>query len=119
VISRSDDDNTEEEEYVSCFLEWPGLDPDCKRMLDDETKMLSHRERKMGNTAVPIFQQGVNEDPELFIEARAKVTAALYATLEAIVQFDTRLGNILYFTNGQGKRKPTREGGRRKRVHME
>jgi len=40
--SCSDDDDTEDEEYVSGFLEWLGLDPDCKRMMDDETKMLAH-----------------------------------------------------------------------------
>jgi len=70
---------------VSCFLEELGLDPNCKRMLDDETKMLAHQGRIMGNQAVPSFQQAVNEDPELFIEARAQVTAVLYARREAIV----------------------------------
>jgi hypothetical protein len=39
-------------------------------MLDDETKMLGHYKRKMVNNGVPIFQQAVNEDPELFIEAK-------------------------------------------------
>ena len=117
--SDDDDDDTEDEEYVSCFLEWLGLDPDCKRMLDDETKMLAHHERKMGNKAVPIFQQAVNEDPELFIEARAQITAAVYAMREAIVRFDTRLGNISYFASGQGKRKADKEGGKRKRVRKE
>jgi len=117
--SSDDDDGTEDEEYVSCFLEWLGLDPDCKRMLDDETKMLAHHERKMGNKAVPIFQQEVNEDPELFIEARAQVTAAVYAMHEGIVRFDTRLGNISYFARGQGKRKADTEGGKRKRVRKE
>jgi hypothetical protein len=85
---------------VSCFLEWLGLDPDCKRMMDDETKMLAHHERQMGNTAVPIFQQAVNVDPELITEARAQITAAIYAMCEAIVRFDTRLGNISYFASG-------------------
>jgi len=33
--SRSEDDHTEDEEYVSFFLEWLGLDPDSKRMMDD------------------------------------------------------------------------------------
>jgi hypothetical protein len=117
--SSSDDDDTEDEEYVSCFLEWLGLDPDCKRMMDDETKMLAHHERKMGNKAVPIFQQAVNEDPELFIEARAQITAAVYAMREAIVRFDTRLGNISYFASGQGKRKADTDGGKRKRVRKE
>jgi len=51
--SCSDDDNTEDDEYMSCFLEWVGLNPDCKRMLDDETKMFAHHRRKMGNKAVP------------------------------------------------------------------
>jgi hypothetical protein len=88
-------------------------------MLDNETKMLVHHERKMGNKAVPIFQQAVHEDPELFIEARAQLTAAIYTMREAIVQFDTRLGNISYFTSGQGKRKADTEGGKRNRVYKE
>ena len=88
-------------------------------MLDNETKMLAHHERKMGNKAVPIFQQAVNEDPELFTEARAQVTAAVYAMREAIVRFDTRLGNISYFASGQGKRKADTDGGKRKRVPKE
>jgi len=117
--SSSNDDDTEDEEYVSCFLEWLGLDPDCKRMMDDETKMLAHHERKMGNKAVPIFQQAVNEDPELFTEARSQITAAVYAMCEAIVRFDTRLGNISYFASGQGKRKADTDGGKRKRVRKE
>jgi len=117
--SSSNDDDTEDEEYVSCFLEWLGLDPDCKRMMDDETKMLAHHERKMGNKAVPIFQQAVNEDPELFTEARSQITAAVYAMCEAIVRFYTRLGNISYFASGQGKRKADTDGGKRKRVRKD
>jgi len=35
------------------------------------------------------------------------------------VQFDTQLGNILYFPSGQGIRKADKEGGRRNLVHME
>jgi len=53
------------------------------------------------------------------IEARAQVTAAMYVMREGIVPFDTRLGNISYFTSHQGKRKADTEGGRRKRVRME
>jgi hypothetical protein len=73
----------------------------------------------MGNKAVPIFQQAVNEDPELFTEARPQITAAVYAMREAIVRFDTRLGNIWYFASGQGKRKADTDGGKRKRVRKE
>jgi len=118
-ISRSDDDDTEDEEYVSCFLECLGLDPDCKRMMDDETKMLAHHERKMVIKAIPIFQQAVNEDPELFTEARAPITAAVDAMREAIVRFDTWLGNISYFASGQGKRKADTDDGKRKRMRKE
>jgi len=99
-ISSSDDDVTDDEEYVSCFLEWLGLHPDWKRIMDDETKMLAHHNRKIGNKAIPIFQQAVNQDPELFTEARAQITAAVYAMREVIVRFDTRLGNISYFASG-------------------
>jgi hypothetical protein len=117
--SSSDDDDTEDEEYISCFLEWLGLDPDCKRMLDDETKMLAHHERRMGNKAVPIFQQVVNEDAKLFRKARAQITTAVDAMREAIVRFDTRLSNISYFASGQGKRKADTDSVKRKRVHKE
>jgi len=117
--SSSDDDNTEDEEYVSCFLEWLGLDPDCKRMMYDETKMLAHHERAMANTAGPIFQQSVNKYPELFTEARAQITAAVNAMRQAIVRFDTRLGNISYFPSGQGKSKADTDGGKGNQVRKE
>jgi hypothetical protein len=117
--SSSNDDNTEDEKYVSCFLEWLSLDPDCKRMLDDEMKMLAHHVRKLGNKAIPIFQQAVNNDPELFTEARAQITAAVYAMCEVIVRVDTWLGNIAQFASGQGKRKADTDGGKRKRVCKE
>jgi hypothetical protein len=117
--SSSDEDYTEDEEYVGCSLKWLGLDPDCKRMMDDETKMLAHHERTMANKAVPIFQQAVNEAPKLFTEARTHITAGVYAMREAIVEFDTRLGNILYFACGQGKRKADTDCGKRKRVRKE
>jgi len=73
----------------------------------------------MGNKAVPIFQQAVNEDPELVTEARAQITAGVYAMREAIVRFDTRLRHISYFASGQGKRKADTEGGQTKRVRKE
>jgi len=117
--SSSEDDDNEDEEYVSCFLEWLGLDPDCKRMLDDETKMLAHHERQMRIKAIPIFQQAVNEDPELFMEARTQITAAVYTMREILVRFDTWLGNISYFACGQGKWEAGMEGDRRKRVCKE
>jgi hypothetical protein len=115
----SDDDDTEDEEYVICLLEWLGHDPDCNRMLDNETKVLAHHVRTMGNKAVPIFQQAVNEDPELFTEARAQITAAVYAIREAIVRVDTQLGNISYFASGQGKWKPDSDSCKRKQVRKE
>jgi hypothetical protein len=88
-------------------------------MMDDETKMLAHHERKMGNKAVPIFQQVVNEDTELFTVALAQITAGVYVMREAIVQLDTQLGNISYFASGQGQRKADTDGGKRKRVRKE
>jgi len=88
-------------------------------MLDDKTKMFSHHVRKIGNKAVPMFQQAVNEDPELLAEARAQITAAVYAMRGAIVRVDTRLGNISYFATGHGKWKVDTDGGNRKRVRKE
>jgi hypothetical protein len=115
----SDDDDTRDDEYVSCFLEWLGLDPDCKRIMDDKTKMLAHHERQIGNKAVPIFQHALSEDPELFTEARAQITAAVYGMHEVIVRFDTQLGNISYFASGQRKRKADTDGGKRKWLRKE
>jgi len=117
--SDDDDDNSEDEEHVCCFLLWLGLDLDCKRMLNDETKILGSHERKVGNEAVPVFQQAVSEDPELCIEAWAQSTAAVYVMREEIVQLNTRLGNILYFACGQGKWNADTDGGKRKRVRKE
>jgi len=117
--SSSDDDDTEDEEYMSWFLEWLGLDPNCKRMIDDETKMLAHHEKQMGNKAVPIFQQVVNQDPKLLAEARAQIPAAVYTMREAIVRFDTGLSIIFYLASGQGKRKSATDGGNRKQARKE
>jgi len=72
-------------------------------MLHNEMKMLPNHERKMRNKAIPIFQQAVNEYPELFTEAQAQITAAVYVMTEEIVPFDTRLGNISYFTSDERK----------------
>jgi len=87
-------------------------------MLDDETMMLAHYKRKMWSKAVPIFQQAVNEDPKLFIETRAQITAHMYAMREAIVRFDTPLGNISYSAS-QGNWKADTDCGKRKRVRKE
>jgi len=88
-------------------------------MLDDETKMLAHHARKIGNNALLIFQPAVNEDPGLFIEAQAQIAVAVYTICEAMVRLNIRLGNISYFATDKGKRKADMEGGRRKWMHQE
>lgn len=42
--SCSFDEDTEVAENLSCFLAWLGLDPHCKRTLDNEMKKLGHYE---------------------------------------------------------------------------
>jgi len=111
--SSFDNDDTEDEEYESCFLESLGHDLDRNRMLDDETNMLAHHKRTIGNKAIPFFQQALNEDPELFTEAWAQITAAVYAMRKAIVRFDTCLGNISYFAIAKRKKKADTDGGKR------
>jgi hypothetical protein len=74
--SRSDND-TKDEEYMSCFLEWLGLDPDCKRMMHHKTTMLAHHKRKMANQGITLFEHVVNNDLELCTEARPHITAAV------------------------------------------
>ena len=59
-------------------------------MFDAERRMLAHNDRSMGNQAVLTFQKVVQEDPKLFIATRAKITALVYAMLEAIVRLYTR-----------------------------
>jgi len=110
--SSDNDDGTEDDEYVNCILGRPGLHPGCKRMWDNETKMMTHHERTMGNTALPIFQQATNENPQPLIYAQALVMTASYAMHEAIVGFDSRLGNILHFSSFQERRKEDMAGGR-------
>ena len=113
------DDGTEDDEYIRCFVEWLVLHPDCKRMLDDETKMLAYYESKIGNTAVSIIRQAVNNDRELFIEAWAQGTAGVNAMCEGIVGLNRRLGNMSSFASGQQKWTADMDGGRRKRVCKE
>jgi hypothetical protein len=88
-------------------------------MLDDATKMLAYHERTIGNIAIPIFQHAVKEDPEFFIEAWAQITVAVDAMCEAIVLFDTQLGNISHLVSGQATWKTDMERGRRQRVPKE
>ena len=73
----------------------------------------------MGNKAVPMLQQATNKDPELFIEERVQITAAVYIICETIVRFSTRLGNILYFTSRPGNRTADTKGVKRMRVCKE
>jgi hypothetical protein len=63
--SSSSNHNTKDEEHISCFLDQLSLDPACWRIFKDETKMLGHHHREMGDPAVPIFQQALNEDPHV------------------------------------------------------
>jgi len=76
-INSSDDEDTEDEEYRSTMLQWLGLDSDCKGMLHHEATVLAHHLWTLGIKAVPAFQQAVNEDPEVFIEAREPIKAAV------------------------------------------
>jgi len=46
-------------------------------MLDDETNMLAHHDRKMGNKTILVCQQELKEDPELFSVARPQITDAV------------------------------------------
>lgn len=87
--------------------------------MQDEMKIFAHHERNVGKNAVPIIQEAVNKDLTFYIVAQAQVTAALYVMHEAIVHFDTPLGNISYFASGQGQRKTDKEGGRRKWMHKQ
>jgi hypothetical protein len=81
-------------------------------MIDYDTKMLVYHERFLVNKAVHIFQHPVNEDPELFIEAQAAITATVSTMLEESIEFDILPGSILYFTSGQGKGRQTWMVGR-------
>jgi hypothetical protein len=85
-------------------------------MLDIESRMLAHLERMMGNEVILIFQQTVNEDPDLFIEGQIQIAAVVYTIREVIVQFDSWLADISYLVTGYGKRKADMEGGSKKQV---
>jgi hypothetical protein len=69
-------------------------------MLDNKIKLWANHEKTMGNNALTIFQQAVNEYRELFTEAQLQITPDMYAMREAILRFDTRLGNISYSASG-------------------
>lgn len=86
--SRSENNENEDKEYLSCIMDWLRLDPDCKRMFDNMTMILAHNERFIGNKSMPLFQQARNEDPELWTLAWSHITAAIYAMQEPIVPFD-------------------------------
>jgi hypothetical protein len=80
-------------------------------MLNNETTILALHQRTIWKKTISIFQQAVNEDPELVAEAQ--ITAVGYMLSEGIVVFDTQLGNISYVASGKGKMKAATEGVRR------
>jgi hypothetical protein len=88
-------------------------------MLDDETNKLAHHKRYLENKTLHIFEEAVSEDAAQFMEARTQSTAVIKAMCDAIVPSDSRIGNILYFTSGQGQRKADTERGRKTRVCKE
>lgn len=88
-------------------------------MLEEGTKIFVHHQRHMRNKAVPIIQQAANEDPELFIQAHAQITAAVYSMRDAIVRCNTQLPSISYFIRSQRRRNADMAGGKRKRVRQE
>jgi hypothetical protein len=112
-------DDTEDKQYMSCFVDWHSFELDYTRMLGDETKMLAHHERTMGNEAIHIFQHTDHNDAELVIDARTQLLLAMYTMCEAMVLFDTQLGNMSYFSRGPGNWMADMEGGRRKWVCKE
>lgn len=73
----------------------------------------------MWKKIVPILEEAVNEDPELFTQAWAQITAAVYVMSEAIDRFDIRLGNISCVASGPDNCNADSDGGKRKRVHSE
>jgi len=50
-----EDDDTEDEQYVSCLLEWLGLNLDCKRFLQNANNILVHHNKILMNKAISIF----------------------------------------------------------------
>jgi len=77
--SSSNDHDTEDKDYVSSILELLRLDLKCKIMLDNKRKMLAHRERILGDQAIPFVIQVVHNHPQLFTEAQAQMTVAINA----------------------------------------
>lgn len=65
------------------------------------------------------LQQALHTDPELMTEAVGQIAAALFTMHRAIVQFDTGLWNLAYFTSRPGSSMANTEGGRRKRVYLQ
>jgi len=110
-------DNTEAAEQVSCFQEWCWFDPDCKRMSKHGSMMYTHHESKIGNRAILILKHAVNEDLRWCIDARPQITEAVYVLCQAMVCFDSWIGNIVYIARGQGKWKANLEGGRQQQLH--
>lgn len=66
-----------------------------------------------------MFQQAVNTDAELFIEAQLQITAAMYTMTKVTVQFDSQCGNISYFSTYHIIWRADPEGGSQKLVHTE
>ena len=104
---------------MSCFLDCLGLDPNYKRMLNNEMKILAHYKRTKGNKVIPILQQAENEDRELYTKARAQLTAAMSMIIELIVHSHTQCCKISHLARGHGNRKSYTESRRIKQICKE
>ena len=96
--------DTDDEEQRSWDLHWLCLEPDYKRMFDNERKICPNDQGNIKNTSISIFQDAANEDVDLYTEHWAQITVVVYVLCEAIVQFNSSLG-ISYTTQearGQG-----------------
>jgi hypothetical protein len=77
--------DTEDEEYIRCFLEWLIHNPNCKKRFDNERQILAHHLTKIRNKAKPIFQQEVNKNSRLIMQSQTQIAVAIHAIHEPIV----------------------------------
>ena len=117
--SGSSIDDTEVEESMREFQDWLCIILDSKRMLDDEMNVLVHHLSITVHTAIPIFQQAGNKNPELCVAAQAYITVAVYAMHEMIFSFNTQPANIMFSGRGKWKNMADMEDGRNNQVPKE
>jgi len=85
-----------EKDYMSHWADWLSIKVNCRRILNDEIKMLAHNKGMIWNKAIPLFEQWVNKDSMLAINIHLQITVNSWTMCNTTDLFDTQYGISIY-----------------------